>query len=166
MRAAVLQTASPPGVHRHSMAHGEVAGQAVAMRVNWGHPRRRCAPGVLQHRRHHWVRCRPGQPMLANAGRGAVAPAFVCLCHSVRSRAGQLGHAARICRVPWMMRLGCPPNQSVGVSQVRETVPWMMLLCLQDRAALPGGSCDSAGGDVANRAPATAARRGKFHAAR
>jgi hypothetical protein len=36
----------------------------------------------------------------------------------------------------------------------------MMLTCLQDRADLPCVSCDSAGGDVAHRAPAPAARRG------
>jgi hypothetical protein len=35
--------------------------------------------------------------------------------------------------------LGCPRNQSVGVFQVHETVPWMMQIYLQDRANLPGG---------------------------
>jgi hypothetical protein len=38
-------------------------------------------------------------------------------------------------------------------SQVHATVSWMMRICLQDRADLPGGSCDRMGDDVADRAP-------------
>jgi hypothetical protein len=55
------------------------------------------------------------------------------------------------------MRLGCPPNQSVALSQVHETVSWMMLICLEDHATARAG--------MAHRAPATAAQRRKFHSA-
>jgi hypothetical protein len=37
----------------------------------------------------------------------------------------------------------------------------MLLICLRDRAALPGGCCDGTGEGEENRVPAPAAHRGE-----
>ncbi len=67
----------------------------------------------------------------------------------------------RRCRVPWMMRLGCLPNQSVGLSQVHETVSWMMRICLQDRATTRArmGASRAGNGSATGKIPLSAISR-------